>query len=471
MTEIRLPYNWQPRPYQSRLWQYLQSGGRRAVAVWHRRAGKDEVSLHHTACASQERVANYWHLLPEYAQARKAIWDSVNPHTGKRRIDEAFPLAMRKYTREHEMTIGFLNGSTWQVVGSDNFNSLMGTAPAGMVMSEFALARPAAWGYLAPILLENKGWALFISTPRGKNHFKSLRDTALKDPEWFCETLTNNETGVFTETQLNGELMRLQDLHGDDYGKSLWMQEYFCSFEAAIVGAIWADCIDRAEASGRIAHDGVPVVENVPVNTAWDLGFTDDTAIWWYQIVAGEIRVIDCYAASGKDLQHYADVLADRAHERGFKYGTHWLPHDARPRTLANGGKSILQQLHDLNIGRCVIAPRLDREEGIQAARATFPHCWFDGARCAKGLDALRSYQREWDGEKKVFSNAPKHDWTSHYADAFRYLSLTWKRARPEQAESPLVDKLLANSVNHLTFGALKKRFMDRKARNREMRI
>jgi len=155
MPEIVLPNNWNPRPYQLQAWRYLENGGRHAELIWHRRSGKDEVALHRAACAAFERVAGYWHMLPEYSQARKAIWDAVNPHTGRKRVDEAFPLELRKATRNQEMIIEFKNGSTWQVVGSDSYNSLVGSSPAGIVYSEWALANPNARAYLRPILAEN----------------------------------------------------------------------------------------------------------------------------------------------------------------------------------------------------------------------------------------------------------------------------------------------------------------------------
>lgn len=469
-SDLKLPYQWHRRSYQENLWKYLASGGKRAVAVWHRRAGKDEVCLHHTACAAHERIGNYWHMLPEYSQARKAIWDSVNPHTGKRRIDEAFPRSIRAFTREHEMTIGFANGSTWQVVGSDNYSSLMGTAPAGMVLSEYALSNPSTWSYLSPILMENNGWAVFISTPRGKNHFYNLLKSAQRQPEWFSEILTNDDTHVFTPEQMDEELERLSELHGAEYGRSLWRQEYFSSFDAVVIGSIWGDCVDAAEREKRITHGtSVPVETDIPVHTAWDLGYTDDTAIWWFQLMGGEIRVIDCFSASGKDIEFYCNVLRSKARERGFTYGTHWLPHDARPRTLASGGKSILQQMHDQKVGRCAIVPRLDREEGIQAARVTFRKCWFDGDRCEKGLEALRQYHREWDDEKKAFSLAPKHDFSSHYCDAWRYLSLSWRQANPKVGETSLIDRLKSASITGQTFGELKKGFFRRKRHEREM--
>jgi hypothetical protein len=182
MVEINIPYNWKPRSYQRKLWNYLASGGKRAVALWHRRAGKDDVCLHWAAVSVMEKPATYWHMLPEAAQARKAIWEAVNPHTGIRRIDEAFPHEIRETTREQEMMIKFKNGATWQVVGSDNYNSLIGSPPYGVIYSEWSVGDPSSWAYLRPILAENGGWAMFIYTARGKNHGYSMYNIA-KAPE------------------------------------------------------------------------------------------------------------------------------------------------------------------------------------------------------------------------------------------------------------------------------------------------
>lgn len=469
--ELRLPNQWTPRSYQEPLWLYLNQGGKRAVACWHRRAGKDDLCLHHTACAAHERIGNYWHMLPEYAQARKAIWDAINPHTGKKRIDEAFPVEVRAATNDQEMKIKFQNGSTWQVVGSDNVNSLVGSAVVGMVFSEYALSNPSSWAYLSPILMENDGWALFISTPRGHNHFEAMLKTAQREAGWFAEVLTAEQTGVFSTDQLDSELRQLQDLHGDDYGRSLWLQEYHCSFDAAIPGSIWGDCVDRAQREGRILD--FPILEKVPVDTAWDLGRTDDTAIWFRQVAGRDINLFDHHASNGKDVQFYVQVLLDKAKEHAITYGTHWLPHDARPRTLAAGGKSILQQFQDAakvhpELGRFAILPRLDVQEGIQAARKTFPYCRFHATRCAKGLMSLRQYHRVWDDEKKIFLANPEHDWSSHDADAFRYLSLSWKFARPTQPDSPLMDKLLTGDPAKQPFGQLLQRHFRKKRAQRE---
>lgn len=445
----------------------MVEGGKRAVLRGHRRSGKDEVFNHFTCVAAHQRPGNYWYMLPEYSQARKSMWDAVNGNTGKRRIDEAFPPEIRKYTREQEMMIGFTNGSTFQLVGSDNFNSLVGSPPVGLVFSEYAISNPSAWGYLRPILLENGGWAGFNSTPRGNNHFKNLCVHAENTKDWFYEKWTVDDTGVFTPEQLNDELLELQALHGESYGKSLWLQEYYVSFDAAIPGSIFGEWIDRLQLDNRIGK--VDYVKS-PVHTAWDLGHTDATAIWWFQIKDGRILVLDYYENTQKDIPYYADLLRKKAKDVGFEYGTHWLPHDARARTLAAGGKSIQQQMLDQKVGRVVIAKRLDHVDGIQAARATLPHCWFSKERCEKGLEVLKHYHYEWDEENRVFSNMPKHDFASHGSSAFRTLSLSWKHPKVQAGQpATLIERLESTSINKLNFGNLKKQHFDRKAREREM--
>ncbi len=209
MAKIRLPNNWDPRAYQRPLWDYLEAGGRHAVAVWHRRSGKDDVALHRTCIAAHERVGNYWHMLPEYSHARKAIWDAINPNSGLRRVDEAFPLAIRRSTNNQEMKIELKSGSIWQLVGSDNFNALIGSPPIGIVYSEWAVANPKSHGYLRPILAENNGWSLFIYTSRGYNHGFTTYEAARKDHKSFAQRLTVDDTSVFNRETLESELISL----------------------------------------------------------------------------------------------------------------------------------------------------------------------------------------------------------------------------------------------------------------------
>ena len=197
-----------------RLWQHLQAGGDRALAVWHRRAGKDEICLHHAAVSMIRRPGNYWHCLPEYNQGRKAIWTAINANTGKRRIDEVFPDQLRENVSDNEMFIRFRNGSTWQVVGSDRYDATLGGGVAGITYSEWALSNPSAWAYHRPMLVENKGWAAFITTPRGHNHAKALFDHASQNPNWFCELLTARDTHALSDAELDDALREYQALYG-----------------------------------------------------------------------------------------------------------------------------------------------------------------------------------------------------------------------------------------------------------------
>ena len=233
LTKLREARRWSPRSYQGKLWRYLEKGGTRAIAVWCRRSGKDDVALNWTAEESLRHIGEYWHMLPEAAQGRKAIWDAVNPHTGVRRIDQAFPSFMRSRTRTQDMAIEFKNGSLWRVVGSDNYNSLVGSTPRGVIFSEWALADPAAWSFLRPILMENGGWTIFITTPRGENHAKKTLDMGRSDPEWFAEIITADDAGIFTKEALAKELREMQYELGLEEGQEQFNQEYFCDFSAA----------------------------------------------------------------------------------------------------------------------------------------------------------------------------------------------------------------------------------------------
>lgn len=435
--QVILPNAWRPRSYQRRLWSYLEgSGPRRAVAVWHRRAGKDEVCLHWAACAAMRRVGNYWHMLPEAAQARKAIWDAVNPHTGKRRIDEAFPHAIRQGTRGDDMRITFRNGSTWQLLGADNFDALVGAPPAGLVFSEYALTNPAAWDYLRPILSENGGDALFMFTPRGRNHAWKLYDLARGNPAWFAELLTVDDTGA-----IGPDIIAEERRSG--MAEDLIQQEFFCGFDAALPGAYYGKLLREAETEKRIGR--VPWSPELLTHTAWDLGIGDATAIWFSQVLGGhEVRIVDYYESFGIGLDHYAKVLR----EKPYVYGEHILPHDAMVADLSTG-RSRLQTLAGLGIAGRVLPREPNVEDGINAARNLLPRCWFDAEKCDKGLEALRQYRCDYDRERKIYSARPRHDWTSHAADAFRYLA----RGLPEApVAAARRDRYASARANHGTW-------------------
>lgn len=353
-------------------------------------------------------------MLPEAAQARKAIWEAVNPHTGLRRIDEAFPPAIRETTREQEMFIRFKTGSTWQVVGSDNYNSLVGSPPIGVVFSEWALADPQAWAYIRPILLENGGWAVFPYTPRGRNHGATFFDGVQDDPEWFAQKLTALQTDVFTQAQLDAERREYIREYGEVEGNARFDQEYLCDFNAAVVGAYFGKEMNAAEAEGRITK--VPHDPSLPVSTWWDLGYDDLTAIWFVQYAGREIRAIEYIEGSGGDAAYWAKEL----HKRPYNYGECILPHDATSHSPIVG-KTYAQVLSDLGLRKQTIIPRTDDIIGsINQARLIIPRTVFDREKCARGIECLRQYRRDWDDKLKTFRAKPLHDWASHGADAWR---------------------------------------------------
>lgn len=418
MSAIRLPNDWDPRPYQLPMWTALEQGCKRAVACWHRRSGKDDVGLHWTCIQALQVPANYWYMLPQANQARKAVWDAVDSHTGRRRIDWAFPPELRTATRDNDMMLRLKGGSTWQVVGSDNWNSLVGAPPRGIVYSEYALSDPNSWSFLRPILEENGGWALFNSTPRGRNHFHGLVQMGKSAPGWFSQILMVDDTHQISKEQIERIRRELAAERGEDEAANIINQEYYCNFDAAIPGSYYGKLIASLEALGRIAK--VPYDPRLPVITGWDLGVGDSTAIWFIQQERfGSVNVIDYYENSGVGADHYAQVLK----ERGYLYEGHYLPHDADDREWGNNASSRIDTLKSLGVKPCRVLPRASIEDGVNAVRVLLPRCNFDAGRCERGLECLRQYQKRWDDKLKAFANAPLHDWTSHGADAFRYLA------------------------------------------------
>lgn len=432
---IEIPANgWRPRDYQRPAWAALEGGCLRLALAWHRRAGKDDICLHWAAKASVQRVGSYWHMLPMANQARKAIWDAVNPKTGRRRIDDAFPADIRASTREQDMFIRFKNGSTWQVVGSDNYDALVGSPPVGVVFSEYALSDPSSWGFLRPILAENGGWALFISTPRGRNHFARLVEYALKDRMWFGQVLTVEDTGAIPLVTIERERRELTAERGEKEADAIISQEYHCDFDAAIPGAYYGALMANVLAEKRIGE--FPYIPGLPVGTAWDLGHGDSTVVWFYQQPPdGAVRIIDVLEGSGVGVDWYAERLK----RRPYRYADNIWPHDGGHGNIRDvNGSTLRSTAVSLGIKPLRVLDRDNSvEQGINAARRLLPLCAFNdqpiafegetneqaAARMTRALDALRQYRREWDEKLQKFKDQPLHDWTSHTADAFRYLA------------------------------------------------
>ena len=434
---ITLPNNWEPRDYQLPVWRYLEGGGKRAVVVWPRRHGKDDLALHFTACAAMQRVGTYWHCLPESAQSRRAIWDAINPRTGLRRIDECFPDSICEVKRSQDMYIRLISGSSWSLVGSDNYDSLVGTPPVGIVFSEFALANPNAWGYLRPILADNGGWAMFVSTPRGRNHLYDLFKFAEDDPKWFAEHLTVDDTGVLDKEQLASELKEYQAMYGPEEGYAMFRQEYYCAWDGAVSGSYYGALLDQAEEDGRITN--VPYDPSLPVVTSWDLGMGDATGIWFAQFHNQEIRLIDYYEASGEGLTHYVKVLKDRP----YVIESSILPHDVKVRELGTG-LSRYEMLQKIGLNNITIAKKLPVDDGINAVRTALPRIWIDRKKCRIGLDHLRNYRKEYDEVRKEYKSRPYHDKSSHGADSLKYLIIGH--------HPPVKTKTVTEAMQHINF-------------------
>lgn len=430
MTTISLPNNWRARSYQRSFMNYMfENGefptGKRAMPVWHRRAGKDSCMLQTLAVASQMRVGTYWHLLPTLNQGRKVVWNGIDSQS-RRMIYQAFPPEMVAASNENEMTLKLTNGSFYQVVGSDNYDALVGTNPLGVVFSEWALADPTAWNFVRPILAENGGFAAFITTPRGKNHAYDLYRTAQESDHWFTSLHTINDT--FREDGrpvISKEMIEMERQEG--VPEEIIQQEYFCSWEGINQGSIYGRQLQKYEATNQIKFPE-PFDPEFPVYTAWDLGRRDATAIWFYQLVGDEVHIIDYREFTQKDVD---EVLAGDDDENPslktlpYAYGTAALPHDARAKTFSSRYTTYERFLHHKY--EAYVVKMVPRSHGINAVRALIPKIFFNIAskNVRKGLDRLQAYQYEYDDKKKVFSSEPKHDDSSHGADAMRTLAMS----------------------------------------------
>ena len=338
------------------------------------------------------------------------------------------------------MKIELANGSVWQLAGSDNYNSLVGAPPVGVVFSEWALSKPDAWTYVRPILAENGGWALFLWTPRGPNHATRAFESRRQRPdEWFTLQARADKTGVFTPEQLARERAELiAELGSEEEGEARFASEYLVDFNAATPGAYYGSLLEAARRDGRISR--VPYDPALKVDTAWDLGIDDYTAIWFFQQVGREVRAIDYFETSGEGLQ---EVVRRAIAPKPYVYGTHHLPHDVMVRELGAAGRSRYETLWGLGVSPISVGAAMDPEERINAGRTLIPITWFDGEKCATGLDRLRAYRKRWSRATRSYSG-PLHDAASHGADAFgefaanRFGGGAKGKPRTRQANEPL---------------------------------
>jgi hypothetical protein len=371
-----------------------------------------------------ERVGTYFYLLPTYAQAKKIIWDGKDSQ-GFGFLDH-FPLEIIKkgpqghlMKNETELQVTLVNDSIFQLIGTDQIDRIVGTNPVGVVFSEFSLQDKKAYDLLRPILRENGGWAVFIYTPRGKNHGHDLYEMARDNPDWYTSMLTVEDTRRDSLGEDGKRTVSDQDVEADrreGMSEALIMQEYYCSFAGALEGAYFGDQITQAREDRRVGE--VPYNPNFPVHTAWDLGMDDSTSIWFVQKIGSAIHIIDYYENSNVPLGYYINVLK----EKRYTYGTHYGPHDLKVRSYISG-KTTWEAAASMGIYFQVV-PKLMHRDGIEAVRRLIPQCYFDEERCERGIDGMVTYRREYDEHNKMYRVNPVKDWSNHPADAFRYLAI-----------------------------------------------
>lgn len=407
------------RDYQQRIWDKLiKDNIRRSFILMHRRAGKDVFCLQYLIQEAIDIPGNYWYILPQQNQVRRAIWEGIT-RDGVKYLS-FIPEQVIDKISDMEMKVYLKNGSIISFIGGDRYDSLVGAGIRGAVISEYALQRPNLYDLaIEPMLRETKGWVLFNTTPRGNNHAKEMYEFLTKEMEegrsaFTCKLTVDDTGGIVTKDDIDEERRRGKP-------EELIQQEYYCSFAGALQGAYYADMLNNCPL-GDYPYD-----ERYPVHTMWDLGVSDTMAIWFVQFVEGTIRVIDYYENHTYGLGHYAGLVLDKK----FRYAGHHLPHDGTHRqlTVDEKAQSIQNQLMRLGLENIDIIPRTtDVYADIQSVRGILPLCRFDN-KTKLGYGCLRDYRREFDEKNRCFKETPLHDYTSHASDAFRILPYIYNKA------------------------------------------
>jgi phage terminase large subunit len=417
---VTIPYR--PRPLQRAIHAVLEAY-RFVVAVCHRRFGKTVMAVNHLlkcALLCQKERGRFYYIAPTYRQGKAVAWDYLKHFAA---------VVPGVQFNESELRIDLPNGAQVRIFGADNPDSLRGLYADGVVLDEYGLMAPNVFSeVIRPLLSDRQGWAMFIGTPNGKNQFYDIAQKAKSgEAGWFFSEYRASQTGIVPAEEL---MAARSVMTSDEY-----LQEFECSFEASVKGAVYARELQQAREDGRVTQ--VPYDPALPVDTNWDLGYRDATAIWFTQSAyGGAVRVIDYYEHQGYGLDHYVQVV----NSKGYSYAEHWLPHDVQQHELGTG-KTLLEQLRQTLRPAVAVAPRLALEDGINAARLLFPRCWFDKAKCEQGLEALQNYKWDFNTRVKDFTHLPVHDWASHGADAFRTLGMRYQMPKVKKQTVSVRDR------------------------------
>lgn len=418
-VEINLPYKFEPRPYQLPFLKALDSGIKRAVCVFHRGAGKDLMALNYLIKRAIEKPGVYLHCFPNYTQGKRAIWTSVHEtHEGEPigYLDH-IPPELIKSKNSSEMTIQLINGSVYCVMGLDGRNAqrARGMNPTFVILSEYAYMDPEAWYTLEPRITQNKGTAVFLSTPNGQNHFYQLYNHAQANPKDYYSSLVGvNDTNCVS-------IDHIESLRREGVPEDFIQQEYNCSFTRGAEGSYYGKLIQKARDEDRITN--LPIIPDLPCHSAWDIGIGDSSAIWIFQALNnGTYNFIHYYENHGEGLQHYINYLNDWKAKKNIIWGRHFVPHDMQNKEFTSG-VDRLSSMRDYGYD-AIVVPRKSLAEGIQVVRSTIPLSNFDSVGCIHGLKCIDFYHKKYNDALKVYYDEPVHDKWSHGADAFRYACL-----------------------------------------------
>jgi len=410
---LSIPYKYKCRTYQVKFWEVMKKK-KRAVLVWHRRAGKEKTCFNYLITQALQRVGIYYYIFPDSKMARRILWDGIDKDGFK--LLKHIPEELVAGLNNTEMKIILKNGSVILVLGSRDEDTLRGPNPIGCVFSEYAEQSPMAWQIVLPILKENGGWAIFNFTPKGQNHAKDLYEMAKVNPHWHAELLTVKDTGVLTEAEIDE--IRDEGTMSED----MIQQEFFCSFTLGIEGSYYAKYIQEMKDESRIGN--VPYDRGKKVYSAWDIGYGDSTAIIFYQIVGQEIHIIDFYENHGEGFAHYAKVLSAKP----YIYADHFGPHDVEAHHFSSG-LSAKEVARDLGFTFTTLPTlKIGLENGIEGLRSIFHRIWIDQKKCAHLIKCLENYRKEFDTHHQTYKLRPLHDWTSNASDAARYLAIAVKK-------------------------------------------
>jgi phage terminase large subunit len=406
-----LTHDWVPRHYQNDALTAFNGGLRRQIHIWHRRAGKDNFGLNLARKEIEREPGNYWHLFPLQTQAKKAIWEGLDGE-GRRIIDHIFPQAMRVSTLQQDMMIKFKSGSTWQMAGSDRYNSLVGSNVRGVVFSEWALCNPVSWDYIRPILRENNGWVMFITTYRGKNHAYQMYENLKDHPDWFCTKLTVNDT----RREDGSPVLSAADIEADrieGMSEALIQQEYYCSPEASHAGAYYGRAMFELNASKRRGAFGYN--PRLPLYAAFDRSTPSMLACVLVQPEGNMHNVIGSRVFDNMTVQESFSELSD-LYPFTKKISKAIMPPGANLENIAVPGVSF------------EIAPTEPLLEGIDIVRNSIPMTridvqiqpWAEEGNNIDFINSLQGYRAETDPKNKdMFKKLPEFVPEIYLANAF----------------------------------------------------